>query len=93
MDIRRIGNIPGEVSQPLKKQKVSVDKANASNDRIEISDSARAAQEASLLSKLSQSGPDVRADRVAEVRQSLQEGKYFSSEMTHRLAEKLADLL
>ena len=52
MDIRRIGNIPGEVNQPQQKQRVISDSAASAGDRIQISDSARAAQEASALANM-----------------------------------------
>lgn len=93
MDIRRIGNIPGEISQPQKKQKVDKSGGQSSSDRIEISDSARAAQEVRNLAKMAEASPDIRPERVKEVRQALAEGVLMSREATHRLAEKLADLL
>ena len=93
MDIRSVGNVPGEVSQPAKKQKVSVNKTASSTDRIEISDSARAAQEASHLAEIAKAEPDIRPERVEETRQALAEGVLMSPEATRRLAERLADLL
>ena len=93
MDIRRIGGIPGDLGQPQKKERVSPKQASAGEDRIEISDSARAAQEASALARMAKAEPDVRPEKVAEVRQALKEGVLLSSEATRRLAEKLADML
>ena len=93
MDIRRVGDIAGKISQPEKKQKVSSSSEVSSKDRIEISDSARAAQEASSLSKLASAEPDVRPERVEEVRRALAEGLLLSPEATKRLAEKLSDIL
>jgi len=93
MDIRRIGNVPGEIGQPLKNQRVKPESSAVSSDRIEISNSARAAQEASALAKAAKAESDVRPERVNEVRQALVDGVLLSSEATHRLAEKLADIL
>jgi anti-sigma28 factor (negative regulator of flagellin synthesis) len=93
MDIRRIGNVPGDLKQPDKKQGVSSSSKASPGDRIEISDSARAAQEASELSRLASAEPDVRPERVAEVRQALADGALLSSDAVRRLAERLADIL
>ena len=93
MDIRRVGNVPGEVSQPLKKQKVSAKVTPTRSDRIEISDSARAAQEANMLVKAVKGESDIRPERVEEVRRAVAEGVLLSPEATKRLAERLADIL
>jgi len=93
MDIRRIGDIPPEIGQPQKKQGVSRDTPPSSKDRIEISDSARAAQEADALARIAKAEPDVRQEKVEEVRRALADGVLLSSEATRRLAERLADLL
>ncbi len=93
MDIRRIGNVPPEIGQPLKKQGIGGQKPSSSGDRIEISDSARAAQEADALAKMAKAEPDVRPEKVEEVRRALAEGVLLSPEATKRLAERLADIL
>jgi len=93
MDIRQIGNVPGELGQPLKNQRVKSDGTQSPEDRIEISDSARAAQEAAQLAKAAKGESDVRPERIEEVRQALAEGILLSPDATKRLAERLADIL
>lgn len=93
MDIRRIGNIPPEIGQTQKKQGVNPKAPAASKDRIEISDSARAAQEAGALAQLAKAGPDIRPEKIDEVRRALADGVLLSPEATRRLAERLADIL
>ena len=93
MDIRRVGNVPPETGQPLKKQGVSPHKPSSSKDRVEISNSARAAQEASALARMAKAEPDIRPEKVEEVRRALAEGVLLSPEATRQLAERLADLL
>ncbi len=93
MDIRRIGNIPPEIGQTQKKQGINPKTLAASKDRIEISDSARAAQEADALAQLAKAGPDIRPEKVEEVRRALADGVLLSPEATRRLAERLAEFL
>ena len=93
MDIRRIGNVPPEIGQPLKKQGISPGTPASSKDRIEISNSARAAQEADALAKMAKAEPDIRPEKVEELRRALADGVLLSPEATRRLAERLAELL
>lgn len=93
MDIRPIGNVSSDSGQPFKKQGVTLSSQASSKDRIEISDSARAAQEAAALAKIAKAESDVRPEKVEEVRRALAEGVLLSPEATTRLAERLADIL
>ena len=93
MDIRRIGNIPPELGQSQQKQGITPPSRAASKDRIEISDSARAAQEADALAQVAKAGPDIRPEKVEEVRRALADGVLLSPEAIRRLTERLADFL
>ena len=85
MDIRQIGNVPGGLDSTSKKRDSRSVGSTPSSDKIEISTSARAAQEAAQLAKIAREEPDVRSERVEETRRALAEGTLFSQEALRSL--------
>ena len=69
------------------------EKVNAGYDSIEISDEARAIAEEMYLNEVSAATPDVRMDKVAEVRQKIQNPGYFSASVISSTTDKLMESL
>jgi flagellar biosynthesis anti-sigma factor FlgM len=75
--------------QPKSRDGIASDEASSigkQGARVEISDEARLMQQATDLAK---AAPDVRADRVAALKKSVQEGTYRVD--AHKIADKLVD--
>jgi anti-sigma28 factor (negative regulator of flagellin synthesis) len=88
MEIRGPSNVggPGPI-QPRKVQgprEVSVPNSMASGEKVEISDAAR------LLGKV-QGVPAMREERVREVKELIQKGKYETDDRVKRLAERVLE--
>ncbi|WP_428770301.1 flagellar biosynthesis anti-sigma factor FlgM [Treponema sp. HNW] len=62
----------------------------AGHDSISISDEAREMAEAYYLSEIAASTPDVRADRVAEVREKIKDPGYLNPDVISSTADKIA---
>jgi len=83
---------PGGVSGPGRidlhriqaQQPVEINSSGQVGDRAEISDVAR------LLNKLSEV-PDIRADRVAELRELIASGRYETPERISRTVDKILE--
>ena len=61
----------------------------AGHDSINISDEAREMAEAYYLSEVAAETPDVRANRVAEVREKIQNPDYLSGEVISSAADNI----
>ncbi|MGI5173089.1 flagellar biosynthesis anti-sigma factor FlgM [Treponema sp. OMZ 840] len=89
MTIDRLGGI-----DPLKdiqnNQKTPVKHSLKSGyDSISISDEAREMAEAYYLSEIAAETPDVRADRIAEVREKIQNPAYLNADTISSTADKI----
>ena len=71
------------------KKAENVAKYSAGSDSIEVSDEARLKAEAYYLKKVADETPDVRADRVAEVKAKIKDPSYLSNAVYQSAAEGL----
>ncbi|HET6452120.1 MAG TPA: flagellar biosynthesis anti-sigma factor FlgM [Spirochaetia bacterium] len=86
MTVERIG--PLDPTSNLKKtQKTSRPKATSGADSINVSQEARSKSEVLKAMDAARTAPDVRVDRVAEVKRKLQDPTYPSSEVIEKTAE------
>ena len=83
-DPRRIELRKRQDSAPLNTEEVA-----AKGDSVKISDKARKANEAYKLSALYSQVPDVRPDRVEQVRSRLERGDYFTREAAEATADRI----
>jgi len=92
MTIDRIGSI--DPIQPGKKPG-RVDQVNASQGRDSISISSEAVEKAELLriQDLAAAAPEVRAERVAELREKINDPSYINDKVMNATADKLIDAL
>ena len=92
MTIDRIGSIdpiqpgkkPGRANQVSQSQKT---------DSISISSEAQEKAELLRIQELAAAAPDVRADRVAELREKINDPSYLNDKVINATAEKLMDAL
>ncbi len=71
----------------------STDSSTASPaDEVDISGDARLAQTLDRVSQAIQDTPEVREDRVAEVKQNLAEGQLDSPEVLDEVAERITNV-
>ncbi|MCP4133281.1 MAG: flagellar biosynthesis anti-sigma factor FlgM [bacterium] len=94
MVIDKIGNIKNIV-ETKKTQKVSTTKKSEKNDSIQISSEGKKAAENSKISQVVHETPDIRADRVNDIKERIANGTYdFNDEkMLERVADKIAGYL
>ena len=65
----------------------------AGHDSINISDEAREMAEAYYLSEVAAETPDVRANRVAEVRETIKDPAYLNPDVISSTADKILNSL
>jgi len=91
MKIDRMGSV-----DPLRKyNKTSKTQKNASaekGDSITLSAEAKSRAEMFKASEIAKSAPDVRMDRVEEVRQKLQDPSYIDDKVLGSVADSIMDL-
>ena len=86
MTVERIG--PLDPSSNVKKAgKPSKPKTKSDVDSINVSQEARSKAEVFKAQEAAKTAPDVRADRVAEVKRKLQDPSYPSQEVIEKTAE------
>jgi negative regulator of flagellin synthesis FlgM len=86
MTVERIG--PLDPSSNIKKaEKPSKLKTKSDVDSINVSQEARSKSEVFKAQEAAKAAPDVRADRVAEVKRKLQDPSYPSQEVIEKTAE------
>ncbi len=64
---------------------------SAGHDSIEISSEARAMAEDLYLSEIAAATPDVRADRVAQVKEKIQDPSYLSADIISSTADGIME--
>lgn len=69
------------------KKTENVAKYNAGSDSVDISDEAKLRAQAYYLQKVADETPDVRADRVAEVKAKLKDPSYLNNAVIQSAAE------
>lgn len=62
-------------------------------DSVEVSSEALSKAELYKAREIVQSAPDIRADRVAEVKQKLEDPNYINQTVLGSVADRLVDLL
>jgi len=88
MTVERIG--PLDPTSNLKKaEKTAKPKAKSDVDSINVSQEARSKSEVLKTLETARTAPDVRADRVAEVKRKLQDPTYPSQEVIEKTAEEI----
>jgi negative regulator of flagellin synthesis FlgM len=95
MEIRDVGNV-ARVNNDSKINKASVRKdvdSKAPVDNVQISDEAKVKAEMSRVQELVNNSPDVRQDRIDEVKAKLDRGDYNNDEVMNKVAEKLMKVL
>jgi negative regulator of flagellin synthesis FlgM len=86
MTVERIGP-PEPPSNVKKTEKPGRLKAPGDVDSINVSEEARSRAEISRASDAARSAPDIRLDRVEEVKRKLQDPNYPSAEVIEKVAE------
>ena len=74
------------------REQSSVSEPSAKSDRVNISGNARLARTVDRAQEAIQEAPEVRADRVAEVKERLAEGHYDSPEVIDEVADRIGDV-
>ncbi|MBN2160609.1 MAG: flagellar biosynthesis anti-sigma factor FlgM [Spirochaetes bacterium] len=75
MVIDKIGNI-NNIIEPKKSNPVTSAKETRKKDSVQISSEAKSAAEAAKLSQVVKDTPDIRADRVREIKEQIANGSY-----------------
>jgi negative regulator of flagellin synthesis FlgM len=94
MVIDKIGNI-NNIIEPKKSNPVASAKETKKKDSIEISSEGKKAADASKVAQLVKDSPDIRADRVQEIKDQIANGTYNfdDPQMLDMVADKIATFL
>lgn len=95
MEIRDVGNV-GRVNNDSKINKTSARKdtdSKAPIDNVQISDEAKIKAEMSKVQGMVDNAPDIRKERVEEVKAKLESGAYDNEEVMNKVAERLMKVL
>lgn len=94
MDIRGINGVkPIDSSSKVKKSLRKDSNLGVENDGVKISKEARQLAEEAKVRSLVENSPDIRKDRIDEVKAKLQNGGYDNEEVMNTVAEKLMKVL
>lgn len=91
--IRNVGNIRGIDQNKVSKVNHREDSSTPGQDDVRISEEAKRLAEEQRIQSLVNSAPDIREDRVAEVKAKLESGAYDNPEVLDNVAEKLLKVL
>jgi negative regulator of flagellin synthesis FlgM len=91
MVIDKIGNIKNIV-EPKNTKSVGKTKSTGKGDSVEISSEAKKAAEQSKIAQVVKQTPDIRAERVREIKEQIANGTYdFNDDrIIDKVAEKIA---
>ncbi|HOD13854.1 MAG TPA: flagellar biosynthesis anti-sigma factor FlgM [Spirochaetota bacterium] len=94
MVIDKIGNI-NNIIEPKKSNPVASAKETKKKDSIEISSEGKKAADASKVAQLVKDSPDIRADRIQEIKDQIANGTYNFDDpkMLDMVADKIATFL
>jgi negative regulator of flagellin synthesis FlgM len=94
MVIDKIGNI-NNIIEPKKSKPVSGSKDLKHSDSVQISSEAKNAAETAKLSQVIKSAPDIRVDRVKEIKEQIANGTYNfdDDKVLDKVADKIATFL
>jgi len=90
MTINRIGPTD-PVNKPTKTNKVQKAQTQSSTDSIKVSKSAISKSELIKAASVANNAPDIRADRVAEVKAKLEDPNYINDTVINSVAEKIME--
>jgi negative regulator of flagellin synthesis FlgM len=90
MTIERLGPVDPvqRYSQTEKTQRASKPK----NDSVDFSDEARVKAELFQVSEQVKAAPDIREDRVAEIKKKLEDPNYIDDVVVEEVAEQIMDM-
>ncbi|GAB4370870.1 MAG: hypothetical protein Kow009_07280 [Spirochaetales bacterium] len=91
MTIERLGPT-GPISNYNKTGKVSKSDAIAGKDSIDVSEEAKQKAEVFKALENMRSVPDIREDRVAEVKKKLEDPNYINDKVLESVADQIMDL-
>lgn len=92
MVIDKIGNV-NNIVDPKSTRNVSKEKATKKSDSLEISTEGKKAAEVSRYTQMVKETPDIRADRVREIKEQIKNGtydKFNDNKVLEMVAEKIA---
>lgn len=94
MVIDKIGNI-NNIIDPKKSKPISSTKTAKKNDSIQISNEGKKAAEIAKTIQIVKESPDIRLDRVNEIKEKIQNGEYNfnDNKILEMVADKIADFL
>lgn len=93
MEIRGINGI-GNVNNDRVNKTNNVSRSTGlGSDNVEISDEAKKLSELAQFQKIVEASPDIREDRIAEVKARLESGAYDNDEVMMAVADKLMKVL
>ena len=94
MVIEKIGNI-NNISETKKSKPVTGKKEDIRSDSIQISSEGKQAAETAKLAQVVKETPDVRMDRIREIKQKINDGTYDfnDNKMLEMVADKIASFL
>lgn len=90
MTIDRLGPVD-PISKFNKTEKTSRPEKNQKSDSISVSEEAKNLGELYKASENVKQSPDIRYDRVAEVKEKLKDPSYLSEKIVEATAEKIMD--
>ena len=91
MTIERLGPVD-PVQRFSQTEKTQRGAAKPDNDSVSFSDEARIKAEMLRMSEQVKNAPDVRADRVAEVKKKLEDPNYINDVVVEHVAEQIMDM-
>jgi negative regulator of flagellin synthesis FlgM len=94
MVIEKIGNI-NNISETKKSKPISGKKEDIRSDSIQISSEGKLAAENAKLTQVIKETPDMRMDRVRDIKQRINDGSYDfnDNKMLEMVADKIASFL
>jgi len=94
MVIDKIGNI-NNIIEPKKSGPVSSSKETKKKDSVQISSEAKSAAEVAKLAQTVKSAPDIRIDRVQQIKELINNGTYdFNNpDILEKVADRIAGIL
>jgi len=94
MEINGLGGIrPIDNTNKLNKVNLKSDSLGSGSDKLEISEEAKKLAELSKYQQVVNTAPDVREEKLAEVKAKLESGAYNNEEVMNAVAEKLMKVL
>lgn len=89
MEIRGVNGIGGVNNENVNKVNNRKSTHSPGNDDVQISEEAQKLSELSSYQKIVEEAPDIREDKVAEVKAKLESGAYDNEEVMNTVAENI----